>query len=123
MKRSCPRCGRTHEYGVVCPNTPKFAPKEETREVLFRRSSAWRKKSLLIRQRDLNLCRICLDERRLTIDKLEVHHITPLREDFSRRFDDENLITLCKECHEKAENNEVPRIRLFELAKSRPRLK
>ncbi len=30
-----------------------------------------------------------------------VHHIEELKEDWSRRFDKDNLISLCESCHQK----------------------
>ena len=34
--------------------------------------------------------------------RLEVHHVTPISVDFSRRFDLDNLKVLCKDCHLRA---------------------
>lgn len=52
---------------------------------------------------------------------LSVHHIVPLSEDYERRLDAGNLITLCRFCHAKAEHGGILRARLFELASIPPR--
>ena len=38
--------------------------------------------------------------------------ITSYREDYDLRLDDDNLITLCRECHEKAESGSITRAAL-----------
>lgn len=73
-------------------------------------------------QRDLFLCRKCLTSGIITTDKLSVHHIVPLSEDFSRRLDDDNLITLCDRCHREVETALSMRAALHRLAKAEPRL-
>ncbi len=52
--------------------------------------------------------------------KLSVHHIVPLAEDFNRRLDDGNLITLCGFHHEQAERGVISRELLLELAAGEP---
>lgn len=47
---------------------------------------------------------------------LSVHHITPLSEDYEQRFNEQNLITLCRFCHEKAERGAISKKDLRELA-------
>ena len=46
---------------------------------------------------------------RYTYKELEVHHIVPIEEDYSKRLDETNLITLCRYHHELAEKNTIPR--------------
>jgi len=53
-------------------------------------------------------------------DGLEVHHIVPLAEDFDRRLDDDNLITLCQAHHKAAERGEVDRAALFAAIRATP---
>ena len=43
----------------------------------------------------------------ITTRGLQVHHIIPMREDFEKRNDIENLITLCPYHHNLAENGEI----------------
>ncbi|MGX7099584.1 HNH endonuclease [Globicatella sanguinis] len=43
---------------------------------------------------------LCAKRGRVTRTRLYVHHIIPLKVDYSKRLDDSNLITLCYGCHE-----------------------
>lgn len=65
---------------------------------------------------------MCLLDGVLCWDNLEVHHIIPLAEDFDRRLDDENLITLCQAHHKAAERGDVDRDTLFAVARASPRV-
>ena len=76
-------------------------------------SRAWRRKRLEILQRDLFECQDCRDrlerankegialsgeDRKIRRAK-EVHHIKELRDHPELAFDDDNLISLCTQCH------------------------
>lgn len=62
--------------------------------------------------RDHYLCLLCLEEGRLTWDGLEVHHITPIEEDYEQRLEEGELITLCIRHHKAAEAGGISRERL-----------
>ncbi len=79
----------------------------------FRWGSAWQRKREQIRQRDNNLCQLCLRNMpgtiaQLTYDGLSVHHAVSLEEDYDRCLDDDNLLTVCGLHHEMAESGEIP---------------
>ncbi|HPZ75313.1 MAG TPA: HNH endonuclease, partial [Candidatus Pacearchaeota archaeon] len=78
----------------------------------------WREKRNQIIERDKYLCQMSLreDPPRYVYTNLEVHHIIPIEEDWDKRLDDDNLITLSEEYHEKAERGEIPRETLIEIA-------
>ena len=120
MKRSCSACGRIHDTKIICPNKRRKTPAEKTEQQSFRSTASWTQKSLIIRERDLYLCRSCLEKGKIVWDELEVHHIVPLAEDYEKRLDDDNLITLCKRCHELAEAGKIDRNSLVGLAASPP---
>lgn len=44
-----------------------------------------------------------------------MHHIIPLEEDYNKRLDSDNLITLCRYYHELAEKGEISREALQEM--------
>ena len=44
-----------------------------------------------------------------------MHHIIPLEEDYNKRLDSDNLITLCRYHHELAEKGEISREELQEI--------
>jgi 5-methylcytosine-specific restriction endonuclease McrA len=65
----------------------------------FRSSAAWKHKRAEILKRDHNMCKICCNE-----EGLQVHHIYSLDTHWQLRLDDNNLITLCEQCHHAAHN-------------------
>ena len=94
--------------------------KKQTKAVQFRNTSRWQRKRKQIRERDKNLCQVCLlDEydtnRTYTFDNIEVNHIVPIQEDISRSLDDDNLISLCSHHHKMADTGQIPRAVLFAL--------
>ena len=121
MLKSCVWCGRVHPAGYDCPHKPeRIRRDDETRQVKFRASTAWRKTAKRILRRDSYLCQACLNELPGTIRKynsanLSVHHITPLDENFSHRFDDDNLITLCSAHHSQADHGMIDRVTLYKF--------
>lgn len=52
-----------------------------------------------------------------TYDNIEVNHIVPIKEDFDRALDDDNLISLCSHHHKMADKNLIPRAILFHLTR------
>lgn len=72
----------------------------------FYQSSEWRKKRAEILKRDNYTCKQCLAELEAgkqpsgTLDKnLHVDHVTPIRNDYSKRLDSSNLQVLCQYHH------------------------
>lgn len=135
MLCSCAYCGRIHESSYICPQknqaikdraAKQMAYKKNRGVDKFRRTKVWLRKSKAIRQRDNYLCQACLN---MCIDttnqyngsNLEVHHIVPLVEDFDKRLDDDNLITLCRHHHELAESNQIDRYTLRSFVKQSQR--
>lgn len=121
MLRSCKYCGRVHDTKHDCGRKPART-KIVTHKDRFRRTQAWRDKSIHIRERDRYLCQVCIRklhgyERQYNYDSLQVHHIYSLEEDFEKRLDDENLITLCSFHHELAENNQISKQELLRMAR------
>ena len=106
MLKACGKCGRIHDSKYVCVPPQKY--KCDKRVEAFRNSQAWKDKAEEIKERDGHMCQACLNDLPGTILKyngrhLSVHHIMPLSADFERRFDNNNLITLCRYHHEQAE--------------------
>lgn len=64
----------------------------------FYSSKAWQKLREYIKARDNYLCQDCLKEGRIRAAS-QVHHIIPILRDWDKRFDEENLISLCHEHH------------------------
>lgn len=77
----------------------------DKRIVEFYHTREW----LTIRQqvlaRDYYLCQECLKEKRIRRADT-VHHIVPVKENWAKRLDLSNLVSLCHECHNKIHADE-----------------
>ena len=118
MKKTCVYCGRGHPKGYICPAKP-VRRKRRSKADKFRSTITWQKKRSHIAERDRYLCRICLGNGIYSHD-IQVHHITPLADDYSLRLEDSNLITLCPFHHEQAERGKISAEHLRELTGSPP---
>lgn len=112
MLKSCSYCGRIHDTKYDCGKRPQ-KQKKITYIDRFRSSRKWREKREQIRARDINLCQICIrnlyePDRQYNYEYLSVHHSVPMESDFSKRLDDDNLLTLCARHHKMAEVGEIP---------------
>ncbi len=112
MLKSCGRCGGIHDANYTCYKGK--SNNKYTKADMFRKSYSWLKKSTNIKERDKYLCRCCISNIYNTtniynFNKLEAHHIVPINEDYSKRLDDDNLVTLCCYHHKLADNNIIPR--------------
>lgn len=56
-----------------------------------------------------------LNRNMVSYKALSVHHIVPLSEDYDKRLDDDNLVTLCSGCHEAAEQGKISRDELRQM--------
>ena len=53
------------------------------------------------------LCEECRENGKIVVGK-EVHHIIPIEKDWSKRLDPDNLVLLCRDCHNKIHNRQSP---------------
>ena len=118
MFKMCSKCGKVHQYNKRCYKNEGYR-KRNTNANKFRNTTEWRNKSEEIREDSKYLCALCLLNNIYNYNKLEVHHIEPIEENFERRLDNYNLICLCNEHHREAEQGNIKREDLFELAKQR----
>ena len=121
MLKTCSHCGVVDASHVCSYRKPRYKDKDKnSNSNKFRTTIAWKKKSIEIKERDKYLCRVCINNLYNTINvynynKLEVHHIVPIQEDYNKRLDNDNLITLCSYHHHMAELGEISRKELFKL--------
>lgn len=54
------------------------------------------------------MCEYCKSKGIYSTEDIEVHHIEKIKYAPTKAYDDDNLICLCEECHEKAERGEIP---------------
>ena len=117
--RSCTVCGKIHSTDIVCKRKP------ERTDILahsLRQKNKWHTKSLEIRERSSWLCAVCRDQGIITHEGLEVHHITKLKNNPDGLLDDENLICLCKQHHQMADDGLIEIEYLKRLAIQRDRI-
>lgn len=120
---TCTHCGIV-KRGHQCPYKKSRQREKDKASDKFRKTKAWTNKSIEIREKSKYLCAVCLEGKYHTTDwlnykNLEVHHIVPVKEDYNRRLDNENLVCLCSFHHHMAENGQIPRNELFEMARKR----
>ena len=118
---TCKHCGIVPR-GHICPHRKSRNKSGDRQSDRFRKTKAWTLKSIEIRQRDKYLCQVCLRNMHNTLSFLnyktvEVHHITPLCEDYNKRLDNDNLISLCSYHHKMADKGEIPRKELYKIVK------
>ena len=119
MLKACTYCGRIHDRNTVCQQKAaaisRRQHKSDDKITRFRNSPSWKyaRRQALIR--DINMCRVCLADGYINANDIQVHHIVPMNEDFSKRDDVENLICLCPFHHEQAEAGYISRAELFGL--------
>lgn len=66
----------------------------------FYRTYAWKKKRLQILARDKHACQECRKQGRYSTAEI-VHHIKHLQDEPGLALTDDNLESVCKDCHEK----------------------
>lgn len=117
MLKTCSVCGNIHDFNKICRRS---VIKKSTKANKFRKTNRWTEKSKSIRERDKYLCQICLlgkydTNYKYTYEQLEVHHIVSIEEDYTKRLDSKNLITLCKYHHKMAETGQISKEELLEI--------
>nr|DAF74460.1 MAG TPA: NinG recombination protein [Caudoviricetes sp.] len=121
---TCKYCGIV-KRGHHCPHKTYAKKNCDTEADRFRKSKRWTKKSIEIRQRDRYLCRVCEADmyntvQRFNFNDVDVHHIEKLSENFDRRLDNDNLISLCRYHHKMADDGSIPRAVLYGLINGPP---
>lgn len=120
---SCPHCGIVVR-GHRCPHRKSRQKTGDRQSDRFRKTKSWTNKSIEIRQRDRFLCQVCLRNLYNTMTFLnyktvEVHHIEKLQDNFDRRLDEKNLISLCSYHHKMADKGEIPKQVLFDIVREK----
>lgn len=121
MLKSCKFCNRIHDSKIICSQKPK-RQKQGNEKDRFRWTRAWQRKREEIKERDLYLCQVCIRKIYDTLNQynhenLEVHHAIPLQENFDKRLDNNNLITICERHHEMAESQEISKDTILKIIK------
>lgn len=120
--RKCTQCGRKVLYGKPC-ECRKDRYKEYDKKIRYNKdnkkysefydSMDWKTLSSIIKSKYNGLCLMCLLKYEHIIPSDVTHHIIPIREDYSKRLEEDNLIPLCHRCH-----NNIDHINYTEEMKS-----
>lgn len=117
MKKACIYCGKIHDRKIICENKRKRLMRvrdvRNTKSDKFRSSAVWQHKRHEIKERDMYLCQVCIRSVGLDVNpyvstNISVHHIISLQQDFNKRLDSDNLITLCAYHHRQADSGKIP---------------
>ena len=108
LTKLCAKCGRVMGLGSALCSTCKARADERHKQydnnVRDKRSASFYASPQWIRLRDLTMtragyqCQRCKQQGKLT-PATEVHHIVPIRVDWSKRLEMNNLMCLCHKCH------------------------
>ena len=120
MLKSCSICGGIHDESNMCKR--QYKNKKDTIASNFRNKNVWIIKREQVKKRDKYLCQMCLKNNIYTYNNIQVHHIIPLVEQYSKRLDSDNLITLCSTHHKDAEMGYISKEELYSLIESPPRV-
>jgi 5-methylcytosine-specific restriction endonuclease McrA len=106
LLRLCPRCGVKMPYPGrgPCEECRRGYERDKSRRRRqsqrdVRDSHSWQLVRAAVRRRDDNACRRCGSSK-----SLGVHHVVPIVQGGSA-FSPDNLLTLCRRCHEAEEKN------------------
>lgn len=67
----------------------------------FYKSSCWIRTRVSVLERDNYMCICCYKTTGKVVAGDTVHHILELREDWNKRCDKDNLVTVCASCHKR----------------------
>lgn len=104
--KKCTRCGKLFPYhtGSLCPACVSDADRRDNDKIYnqryrnkqsdrFYHSAEWKRLSKVVLAKAQYRCAECGGL------AVEVHHIIPVRDDWSKRLDIHNLVPLCTSCH------------------------
>lgn len=114
LKKIC-RCGKLIPYNIkLCEQCKTKADLERKQNIKhykkttferdskynkFYKSAEWERLRQVAIARDNGLCQRCLEYNTIT-PAHTVHHIIPVKDNWDKRLDIDNLISLCPSCHQ-----------------------
>lgn len=114
----CSKCRKKIPYGQRLCKACSLEKGKENREHIKKynqnlkesddllKTQAWKKTRNLIIDRD-KFCVLCSQRNTIETRNLQVHHIRKRVDAPELMYDPENLVTLCKKCHEEVEEMPV----------------
>lgn len=101
-------------YGTSGILSPNWKGGTSSKQAIFYSSIEWKEKRNEIMELDNFTCLKCGFYPHKEHNYLNVHHIIPLSLDWEQRLVNNNLITLCIDCHKDTFGNEIKTIHLFQ---------
>lgn len=113
MLKACRYCGRIHDKKYDCGKRPIQNRIRNSAADRFRYTYAWQQKREQIKARDNYLCQICIrnlynTKKTLNSENISVHHAEKIEQNYEKRLDNENLLTVCEQHHKMCDNFEIP---------------
>lgn len=108
LYRKCSICNGKVRYGTKCKCEEERAreryrvykqKRNDKEEQKFYGSKEWSRLRKTIDIRYHGMCLYCLLMFDKIVDREANHHIIEIKDDWSRRLDDSNIIPLCDKCH------------------------
>lgn len=124
MKTRCAGCRALIEYGnTYCDNCykNKIEKNKQTQRAKLKKADdtlktpQWKATRSRVMERDNFCCRLCLLRNYVETRTLQVHHIHKRVDRPDLTFNESNLVTLCRTCHEEVEK--LPPAKQLELLK------
>lgn len=105
LSKMCSRCGKIIRLGetCTCSRHSLYDKDRDKKYKEFYHSNEWTKTSKMIRDKYMNIDIYYLYKYGRIIPSDMVHHIVPLKEDWSKRLDVDNLIALSQASHNEIE--------------------
>ena len=119
--KTCTYCRKIHGKEINCTAKRGYYRDKNTRYkkdkdyIKFIKSKQWNNKSQEIKLLDSHCCLVCKSLGLVRPVYLEVHHINKVRNDYEKRLENDNLITLCVFHHKQADNNKISTNELYRL--------
>ncbi|MDY7044047.1 HNH endonuclease [Virgibacillus sp. M23] len=98
---------KTHEKNAQKTTRNYNQYKRDPKVNAFYKSSKWQRVRALAMARDNGLCQRCLKQGSIRQAQV-VHHLIEVKDDWSRRYDLENLESVCHACHNQEHKKRPP---------------
>lgn len=96
----CEKCKSKQLEKISARNKHYDRHYRDARSKAFYNSLAWKRLTSIVKVRTDGLCAMCYHDEIMTKGAI-VHHIVPIRDDWSKRLDPANCVMLCQKCHNK----------------------